>query len=303
MLSKLTDTDLSKSSSRATPSIAAIELLPDALSQDRLPTPNFWVEPSTPLRIPAIAKTDRTSIQFSLVVPTYNERENLPTLIESLTQLLDRVLPGEYELIVVDDRSPDRTWEVACALMGQYPQLRVMCRQGERGLSTAIVRGWQVARGQWLGAIDADLQHPPQTLLQLLAALDGGVDFAVASRHVEDGGVSEWSFSRRFLSRGAQLLGLLILPGVVSRVSDPMSGYFIVRRDAIADRILDPVGYKIAIEVLGRGNIDRIAEVGYVFQERQEGASKVTVRQSIEYLQHLWRLRFSRRSGRVRDGM
>ncbi|MDY6936093.1 MAG: glycosyltransferase family 2 protein [Cyanobacteriota bacterium] len=275
------------------PFFSTIEPSSGSVSRGSQPPSVFVEEPRGALRIPGHLKTDRPPL-FSLVVPTYNERENLPPLLDRLTQLLDRSLPGEYELIVVDDSSPDRTWEVAGGLMGQYPQLRVMRRQRERGLSTAIVRGWQVARGEWLGAIDADLQHPPQTLLQLLAELENGVDFALASRHVRNGGVSEWSFSRRFLSRGAQLLGLLILPEVLCRVSDPMSGYFIVRREAIADRRLDPVGYKIAVEVLGRGKIDRIAEVGYVFQERQEGASKVTLRQSIEYLQHLLRLRWHR---------
>ncbi|MGB3136141.1 MAG: GtrA family protein, partial [Nodosilinea sp.] len=113
----------------------------------------------------------------------------------------------------------------------------------------------------------------------------------VASRHVEGGGVSEWSLVRRVLSRGAQTLGLLLLPQVVGRVSDPMSGYFMVRREAIAGPRLNPKGYKIVLEVLGRGAIETIAEVGYVFQERHEGVSKVTWRQYIDYIHHLLRLR------------
>jgi dolichol-phosphate mannosyltransferase len=234
------------------------------------------------------------SIRLSLVLPTYNESENVGVLVAQLSRLLDRALGDRYELIVVDDDSPDRTWEVAQTLVSAYPKLRVMRRQGERGLSTAVIRGWQMAQGEVLGVIDADLQHPPETLLQLLAEIDHGTDLAIASRHVANGGVSEWSVARRILSRGAQVLGLLILPSVVGRVSDPMSGYFMVRRSAIADKLLDPVGYKISIEVLGRGDIGRIAEVGYVFQERQEGASKVTFKQYTEYLQHLLRLRFAR---------
>lgn len=110
-----------------------------------------------------------------------------------------------------------------------------------------MIRGWQAARGQVLGVIDGDLQHPPHVLLQLLNAIDAGADLAVASRHVEGGGVSSWSFVRRVLSRGAQLLGLILLPRVLDRVSDPMSGYFMVRRSAIASLTLDPVGYKILI--------------------------------------------------------
>ena len=236
-------------------------------------------------------------IRFSLVLPTYNERENIESVVKRLTRILDRALPNDYELIVVDDDSPDRTWELAQSLKSQYPQLQVMRRQQERGLSTAVIRGWQAARGQVLGVIDADLQHPPEVLLQLLEQVDRGADLAVASRHADGGGVSTWSATRRFLSRGAQTLGLVLLPQVLSRVTDPMSGYFLVRRSAIADVRLNPLGYKILIEVLGRGQVDRIAEVGYVFQEREVGESKVTWRQYQEYLHHLLRLRID--SGRL----
>ncbi|MEZ2280055.1 MAG: glycosyltransferase [Microcoleus sp.] len=257
--------------------------------------------PTNPLEIPAaptVASTSATTgeppIYFSLIIPTYNECQNIKTIVEKLSQLLDGSLAGDYEMIVVDDNSPDRTWEVALSLTLDYPQLRVMRREHERGLSTAVIRGWQAARGEVLGVIDADLQHPPETLLNLLAEIKRGADLAAASRHVAEGGVSDWSMMRRFLSRGAQTLGLVILPGVVGRVSDPMSGYFMVRRSCIAGKTLNPAGYKILIEVLGRGDIRWIGEVGYVFQERQEGESKVTWKQYIEYLRHLLRLRFAR---------
>ncbi|MEG4057913.1 MULTISPECIES: glycosyltransferase [unclassified Microcoleus] len=257
--------------------------------------------PSGLLRIPAIetfnsnfTEADTPPIYFSLVIPTYNECKNVKSIVEKLSHLLDGSIPGNYELIVVDDNSPDRTWEVALSLTPQYPQLRVMRREEERGLSTAVIRGWQAARGEVLGVIDADLQHPPETLLQLLAEIQRGADLAAASRHVGEGGVSDWSVVRRFLSRGAQTVGLVILPGVVGRVSDPMSGYFMVRRTCIAGKTMNPAGYKILIEVLGRGDIRWIGEVGYVFQERQEGESKVTWKQYIEYLRHLLRLRFAR---------
>jgi dolichol-phosphate mannosyltransferase len=176
-----------------------------------------------------------------------------------------------------------------------------MRRQQERGLATAVIRGWQAARGEVLGVIDADLQHPPEVLTQLLSKMQTGADLAVASRHVEGGGVSEWSLARRLLSRGAQLLGLLILPRVVGRVSDPMSGYFMVRRSAIAESCLHPMGYKILLEVIGRGRMDQVAEVGYVFQERQEGESKVTWKQYVDYLLHLMKLRSSGQVGRLRQ--
>jgi dolichol-phosphate mannosyltransferase len=257
--------------------------------------PSLLPLPSGALSIPASPDPEllrsARSIYFSLVVPTYNESRNVEQLVQVLCSLLDHAMPNDYELIIVDDNSPDRTWEIAQQLISRYPNLRVMRRQEERGLSTAVIRGWQAARGEVLGVIDGDLQHPPEVLLKLLQGVKNGADLAVASRHVDGGGTSDWGFIRRFLSRGAQLLGLMILPSVVGRVSDPMSGYFMVRRSAIANCLMNPLGYKILLEVIGRGNVQRITEVGYVFQERQEGESKVTWRQYVEYLMHLAKLR------------
>ena len=232
-------------------------------------------------------------LKLSLILPTFNESGNISEIVRILSDLLDPAWAGRYELIVVDDNSPDRTWKIALDLTEQYPQLKVLHRETEKGLSTAVIRGWQAAQGEILGVIDADLQHPPEILLQLLAEMERGADLAIASRHVEGGGVSEWSMIRRFLSRGAQMLGLVILPEVINRLSDPMSGFFMVRRNAIAGVKLSPVGYKILIEVAARGKIRWIGEVGYVFRERQAGESKVTWKQYLEYLQHLIRLRLS----------
>ncbi|MEE3717336.1 glycosyltransferase [Tumidithrix elongata RA019] len=238
---------------------------------------------------------------FSLVIPTFNESKNIENIVRILTDLLDRFIPNTYELIVVDDNSPDLTWKIAQELISEFPHLRVMRREQEKGLSTAVIRGWQIARGDVLGVIDGDLQHPPEILQKLLQAIEQGADLAVASRHVEGGGVSDWGFVRRLLSRGAQLLGLIILPRVIGRVSDPMSGYFMVRRSAIAGCEMNPFGYKILIEVLGRGKVGEIAEVGYVFQERQAGESKVTWKQYVEYILHLLKLRSRGRVTRFRQ--
>jgi len=258
---------------------------------------SFLSVPTGALQIPELPPSTldagSENILLSLVIPTYKERDNIKNVVTILSQLLDESIPGDYELIVVDDDSPDHTWQVAESLTREYQQLRVMRRQNERGLSSAVIRGWQAARGRVLGVIDGDLQHPPEVLTQLLRAIQKGADMAVGSRHVDGGGVSSWSFVRRFLSRGAQLLGLIILPDVLSRVSDPMSGYFMVRRSSIAGVTLNPVGYKILLEVIGRGKIGEIAEVGYVFSERVKGESKVTSKQYIDYIQHLLRLRLA----------
>jgi len=254
-------------------------------------SPNLVPTPVGDLVIAKRAPESSSGVRLSLVVPTYNESKNLPVLVEQLEELLEPLLGESYEIIVVDDDSADRTWAVALELAATHPRLRVMRRQAERGLSTAVVRGWQVARGDVLGVMDADLQHPPEVNLRLLREIDRGAELAAASRHVEGGGVSDWSLGRRMLSRGAQLLGLLVLPGVLGRLTDPMSGYFMVRRSKIAGIKLDPLGYKILIEVVARAKPAWIGEVGYVFRERAEGQSKVTPRLYAEYLMHLVKLR------------
>jgi len=250
--------------------------------------------PTGALEVPIAAEPSDRRVRLSLVVPTYNESKNVRELVQRLTDLLEPALDGEYELLIVDDDSPDRTWEIARSLTVDYPRVRVMRRVGERGLSSAVIRGWQVARGDVLAVIDSDLQHPPEVTVQLWSEIERGADLAVASRHTDGGGVSSWSMIRRLLSRGAQLLGLVLLPGVLGRVSDPMSGYFMVRREAIGGRPMSPLGYKILIEVIGRGEIRGIGEVGYVFREREEGESKVTWRLYVDYLRHLVRLRRDR---------
>jgi dolichol-phosphate mannosyltransferase len=252
--------------------------------------------PATPngaLVVPSMPRDRGTEIRLSIVLPTYNESKNIGEMIRQLTQLLEVSFDQGYEIIVVDDNSPDRTWELAQNLASEHPRVRVVRRENERGLSTAVIRGWQVARGEVLGVIDADLQHPPEVLLGLIQAMIRGADIAIASRHIDGGGVSDWSLARRFISRAAQMIGLVILPGVVSKVSDPMSGCFLIRRSAIEGVALHPIGYKILIEVLGRGRCRWISEVPYVFRERVEGESKATHKIYLEYIRHLIRLRLS----------
>ena len=247
--------------------------------------------PTGPLSISALESG--STLRLSLAVPTLNEAENIGALVESLVRILEPELGDAYELIVIDDDSADRTWETALELCEKYPMLRVVRRQGEKGLSTAVIRAWQIARGEILGVMDGDLQHPPETNLALFREMTRGADLAVASRHVEGGGLTDWSLARRILSRGAQFLGLLVLPGVLGRVSDPMSGYFMVRRSALIGATLNPLGYKILIEVVARGRVQWIGEVGYFFRERTDGKSKVTFGIYLQYLEHLLRLRLA----------
>jgi len=240
-----------------------------------------------------------TDLLFSLVVPTYNERANIEAFLRRTCAVLSREYPEKYEVLVVDDDSPDGTWEAVAALQGELPAVQLIRRQQERGLATAVICGWQQARGALLGAIDGDGQHPPETLLALLTKMQEGADLAVGSRYVGGGSTGDWSALRLFLSAGAMRLALLWIPEISGRLSDPMSGLFVVRRAAIADCPLSPVGYKILLEVMGRGRIERVTEVGFAFDRRQAGHSKVTWREYLAFLQHLLRLRFATGEGAV----
>lgn len=230
-------------------------------------------------------------VEISLILPTYKEAQNIRRTIEASCNVLRAVPDLVFEVIVVDDNSPDGTAQEALDANAQFPEVLVMRRTTESGLATAVIRGWQAARGSILAVMDADMQHPPETLAQLVNFMRGGCDLAAASRHVQGGGVGNWNIFRRIVSRGAQLIGLIILPEVLSRISDPMSGFFMVRRKSIQGVPLNPTGYKILVEVLARGRIGAIGEAGYVFCERTEGASKATSAVYVQYLKHLCRLR------------
>lgn len=222
---------------------------------------------------------------LSLIVPTYNERENLPRLVERVARALDG---HAYELIVVDDNSPDGTAALAEDLSRSYP-IRVLCRKEERGLATAVLAGFNWAKGKVLGVIDADLQHPPEHLPRLLHEIERGASVAVASRYVDGGGIEGWSLVRRLVSKGATAMARLVLPSI-RKVKDPLSGFFLLRKEVIEDAHLHPVGYKILLEVLARGKADTVREVPYTFKEREEGESKLNSAEQVNYLKHLFSL-------------
>lgn len=220
---------------------------------------------------------------LSLIIPTYNEAGNIRQLLAELGAILERESPNGYELIVVDDDSPDRTWEVAEQVAAGLPQVRVLRRRTARGLSAAVVDGWRIARGEVWGVIDADLQHPPSVVAPLLAAMQSGADLAVATRHLPGGGVSDWKWYRRILSRGAQAVASVFVRQA-RQVTDPMSGFFLVRAAVLDLERIRPLGYKILLDVLATGRFSKVAEIPYVFRERAIGGSKVTLRQYREFL-------------------
>lgn len=223
---------------------------------------------------------------LSIIVPTYNERANIEALLERVTRALASV---RHELIVIDD-STDGTDAVVAACAARYPNLTLVHREGRRGLATAAVEGIRRASGDAICVLDADLQHPPETIPVLLEALGwADADVAVASRNAPGGGYEAFAVARRLASRMATLLAQALLSRA-RLVSDPMSGFFVFRRRVVDGVTLRPLGYKILLEILVRGRLSRVVEVPYRFQARGGGASKLTWRQQWEYLRHLVRL-------------
>ena len=233
----------------------------------------------------------------SLVVPTFNEAENIYSMIERSHAALSS-LKIDFEIIVVDDSSGDGTADIAATAAAQWPGVRIIRRTEQRDLSQSVLRGWREATGDVLAVIDADLQHPPERLVDLLSAMfDGDADLAVASRNTTGGGVSEWALRRRVISWGATLIAMLIVPGVLRMVRDPMSGFFAIKRRFVSSGALNATGYKILLEVLARTPYETVVEVPYVFEERKKGKSKLGSKQAFQYLNHVYAL--ARRTGEI----
>jgi len=223
----------------------------------------------------------------SIIIPTLEEAANLPLLVPRIAVAMgDRA----YEILVVDDDSRDGT-DAACGeLARSYPVSVHVRRRPADGLGGAVIAGFSLARGDVLVVMDADLQHPPEALPLLLAPLESGeADFVLGSRHAPGGTVAErWGLMRRLNSRVATLLAR---PFAGNSCTDPMSGFFALRRDLLdgADR-LTPLGYKIGLELMCKCRVGRVKEIPIHFTARQHGQSKLTVAQQFRYLEHLSRL-------------
>ena len=226
---------------------------------------------------------------ISVVIPTYHEASVIEETLRRAAAAL-RAASVDFELVVVDDCSMDGTAGLAQLLAKEMP-VQVLMRPGRLGLATAVLDGWNLATGEVLGVMDADLQHPPEALTALAQAIQQeDIDLAIGSRYVPGGGTSDWTWVRRFISRTATHMAASVLPLKLSTVRDPMSGLFLVRRSALENAELNPLGYKILLEVIAKAHYRKLVEVPYVFQERRHGGSKLGTRQYLEYLLHLVRL-------------
>jgi dolichol-phosphate mannosyltransferase len=225
-------------------------------------------------------------MKLSIISPTYNESENVGLLVAEIEKSLNG---ADYEILISDDDSPDLTWARVEEIGRRNPRVRVLRRTSNRGLGPSVVDGFSAATGEYVACIDADLQHDPKVLPRMLNELSGGSTLVVATRYMPGGGTANWNAIRRLGSWVCTKLAQWML-GVELR--DPMSGYFMMRRDdfmKIRDR-LNARGFKILLEIAAHMQPCHLREVPYTFGPRARGESKLTNKIIFAYLLQLWRL-------------
>src|SRR5580658_6204237 len=220
---------------------------------------------------------------LALVVPTLNEAGNVNNLLSELTDVLSGTR-YEYEIIVVDDGSTDGTVEQVRHWTKRDPRVRLLSRAGERGLAGAVLYGWGHSRANLLGVIDADLQHPPDLLPELLKAAEQA-DIAIASRYARNNGTKGWNLLRAAVSRLSTLAAAPLISKKNLGVTDPMSGFFMIHRRCIEGLTFQTTGFKLLLEILVRGRIRRALETPYNFGLRRAGQSKASASEVIRNLQ------------------
>ncbi|OGS42317.1 MAG: hypothetical protein A3K67_06605 [Euryarchaeota archaeon RBG_16_62_10] len=217
-----------------------------------------------------------------MIVPTYNERGNIDEIVRRVS---DACRGGgiDVEILIVDDNSPDGTGSRAEELGRQYP-VKAIHRAGKLGLSSAVIEGYAAAKGDVLVVMDADLSHPPEKIPEMVSLIQSGnARMVIGSRYVKGGGVEDWPFHRRLVSKGAT-----ILSRGLTKVKDPMSGFFAVNREVVEGVELNPVGYKIGLEIIVKGRHEgMVAEVPIRFANRKVGSSKLGGYEMLRYIDHV----------------
>jgi dolichol-phosphate mannosyltransferase len=224
---------------------------------------------------------------FSIVIPTYNEAGGIERLLRALDAAFkEHALDGE--IIVVDDNSPDGTGAIVDRLQAEGLPVKCLHRPGKLGLSSGVIDGWKAARpeSRALGAMDADFSHDIAALPKMVEALASGeYGLAVGSRYVPGGGIANWPKRRIFTSRVACMLA-----APLTKLKDVTSGYILVKREAIEGVDLDPIGFKIGLEVIAKGHYGKAIEIPYVFTDRIVGESKLNEKEIFNYLKQLRKL-------------
>jgi len=219
---------------------------------------------------------------LTVIIPTYKEEANIRNIITEVDAVFKQNnLNGE--ILVVDDNSPDSTITIANEIKKIKPNVNSIVRLADHGLSQSVAEGFDKAASDILVVIDADLSHPPALIPAMYHEIKEGYDVVIGSRYMDGGGIKKWPLKRRIISLGATFLGRLLFPDV----SDPVSGFFAIRKSVVANASLKPRGYKILLEVLGKGTWEKDKEIPFEFVDREVGSSKLKLKTIVEYAQQV----------------
>ena len=220
-------------------------------------------------------------MKLSLVIPTYNEKGNIEKLlIELQKEFAENKI--DAEVVIVDDNSPDGTGKILEDLKTKYVNLKVIHRAGKLGLSSAVLAGFGIAEGDIVGVMDADLSHPAEKIGEMCRIMHNA-DLVIGSRYVKGGKIEGWSLYRKILSKGATLLARIFV-----NVKDPMSGFFMIKKELIFNKKLNSKGFKILLELLVKTDCKNVKEIPITFINRTAGKSKAGAREIIYYLKNLY---------------
>ncbi|MCD4783423.1 MAG: polyprenol monophosphomannose synthase [Candidatus Eremiobacteraeota bacterium] len=228
--------------------------------------------------------TSEKNLEVSITIPTYNERDGIEDQISCIFKSLDKAgIKGE--VVIVDDNSPDRTWEFCEQLKSKY-NLMVIRRPGKLGLASAVIDGFKASNGDIKGVMDADGSHDAAILPDMIRAIQAGeCDLAIGSRYIPGGGTKDWPWTRIFISKFAIMLGRPL-----TSVRDITSGFCLFKKEVTEGIKLDPIGWKIVLEIIIKGNHKKWKEFPYMFRDREKGESKIGKGAVIDYLKHLIKL-------------
>ncbi|MDF2940137.1 MAG: hypothetical protein K0R66_779 [Gammaproteobacteria bacterium] len=226
-------------------------------------------------------------MDLSIIIPTFNERENVRFISQRIKTALGH-LAISYEIWFIDD-SKDDTPEVLKQLSEADPCIHYVHRDKGRGLGTAVVEGFSKANGQYLIVMDADLQHPPELLPSMIEKLKQGSEIVIPSRFVQGGSDGGLNAFRKLVSWTARMIGQIALKRL-RPISDCTGGYFGIDKKVIEQAKLDPIGWKILMEVLVKGRYSKVAEIPYEFVDRNAGESKMSLKEQWNYLKHIGKL-------------
>lgn len=219
---------------------------------------------------------------LTVIIPTFKEEANIRNIITEVDAVFKRNnLNGE--ILVIDDNSPDGTITIANEIKKTKPNVNSIVRLADHGLSQSVAEGFDKASSDILVVIDADLSHPPALIPAMYHEIKEGYDVVIGSRYMDGGGIKKWPLKRRIISLGATFLGRLLFPDV----TDPVSGFFAIKKSVVAHASLKPRGYKILLEVLGKGTWEKDKEIPFEFVDREIGSSKLKIITIVEYAQQV----------------